>query len=128
MDDARLDKLLWSLRLFKTRTAAADACDAGHVKINGQAVKPGRKVHPGEIMEIKLADLTRSLRVLALPRSRVGPKQVADCAEDLTPATEYERARQAARERAAARQQAGDGGRPTKKDRRSLAKLLGWEE
>lgn len=125
-DDARIDKLLWALRLCKTRRDAAGACEAGHVRIGPHEVKPGRKVHPGEVIAIKLPDLTRTLRITALPRSRVGAKQVPDFAVDLTPAAEYERAKQAAREHALARQRFG-GGRPTKKDRRDLSKLLGLE-
>lgn len=126
MDDARIDKLLWALRLYRTRPMAADACEAGHVRIGPHEAKPGRKVHPGEVITIRLPDLTRTLRITALPRSRIGAKDVADFAEDLTPAAEYERAKQAAREHALARQRFG-GGRPTKKDRRDLSKLLGLE-
>lgn len=122
--DSRLDKLLWALRFYRTRPLAADACEAGHAAVGGLAAKPGRKVHAGEIIRLRLPGLTRTFRVTALPRSRVAAKQVPAFAEDLTPPDEYERARQAAREHALARQRSG-GGRPTKKDRRDLSKLLG---
>lgn len=127
MEDGRLDKLLWALRFYKTRVDAADACEAGHVRIGEHVVRPGRKVHAGEVVNIRLPDFTRTVRVDALPRSRVGAALVSQYATDLTPPAEYERAKQAGIERAQARARFSEGGRPTKKDRRDLSRLLELE-
>jgi ribosome-associated heat shock protein Hsp15 len=127
MDDPRLDKLLWSLRIFKTRPLATAACRDGHVKIAEHEAKPGRNVHVGEILSIRSGGLTRTIKVVGMPKSRVGAKQLPEFMEDLTPPEEYERATQAAKEHSLARQQ-GELGRPTKKLRRDLARLLGFDE
>ncbi len=123
-EDARIDKLLWSLRVYKTRPMATDACDAGHVTIGEFAVRPGRKVHVGEIIRVRLPDLTRTLQLEAIPRSRIASKRFAEHATDLTPQTEYDKARQTGIERAAARARFS-GGRPTNKDRRDWEKMNG---
>ena len=125
MEDPRLDKLLWSLRVYKTRPLATAACRDGHVKIGDHEATPGRNVHLGEVLVVRLTGLTRTIRVLAVPKSRVGAKELPKFMEDLTPAEEYERAKQAATEHSLARQQ-GIVGRPTKKLRRDIAKLLGF--
>jgi ribosome-associated heat shock protein Hsp15 len=122
MDEPRLDKLLWSLRVFKTRPLAAAACRAGRVTIGELAAKPGRDVHAGEILRVRLGALTRTLRIVAIPRSRVGAKQLAEFLADLTPAAESERARQAGIEQGLARQRGA--GRPTKKERREITELF----
>jgi ribosome-associated heat shock protein Hsp15 len=126
MEDPRLDKLLWSLRVFKTRPLATSACRDGHVKIGENEAKPGRNVHIGEVLIVRLSGLTRTIKVIGVPKSRVGAKDLPNFMEDLTPAEEYERAKQAALEHSLARQQ-GVVGRPTKKLRRDIAKLLGFE-
>jgi len=126
MEDPRLDKLLWSLRVFKTRPLATAACKEGKVTIAGYEAKPGRNVHVGEILIVRLGQLTRTIKVIGVPKSRVGAKQLPDFMTDLTPAAEYEQARQAALEHAQARDQ-GVVGRPTKKLRRDIAKLLGFD-
>lgn len=125
MDDPRLDKWLWSVRVFKTRPLATAACRAGHVKIGELEAKPGRDIHVGEIVTVRLGLVTRTLRVVALPRSRVAAKQVPEYLADLTPAAEYERAKQAGIEHMLARERGK--GRPTKKDRRDLGRLFGFE-
>lgn len=125
MDDPRLDKWLWSVRVFKTRPLATAACRAGHVKIGDLEAKPGRDVHVGEVVTVRLGLVTRTLRVVALPRSRVAAKQLPDYLADLTPAAEYERAKQAGIEHMLARERGM--GRPTKKDRRDMGRLFGFE-
>jgi len=123
MDDARLDKLLWSLRVFKTRPLALDACRAGHVQVGGLAAKPGRAIRPGETLVVRAGAVTRTLRIVALPRSRVGAGQLPEFMADLTPAAEYERARQAEIEHRLARKRST--GRPTKRERREISDLFG---
>jgi ribosome-associated heat shock protein Hsp15 len=121
--DCRLDKWLWSVRVFKTRAEATDACRAGKVLIAGHEAKPGRDVHVGEIIEAKVGVTLRTLKVLGLPRSRVGAKLLPEFLEDLTPPAEYERAKQASLEHMLARER----GRPTKKDRRDMSRLFGFD-
>jgi ribosome-associated heat shock protein Hsp15 len=122
MEDPRLDKLLWSLRVYKTRPQATAACRSGHVRIVGHEAKPGRDVHAGEVLEVRLGLVTRTLRIVALPPSRVGAKRLPEYMEDLTPSAEYERAKQAGFEHRLARERGL--GRPTKKDRRTISKLF----
>ena len=123
MDDPRLDKWLWSVRVFKTRPDATAACRAGKVLIGELEAKPGRDIHVGETVIVRVGVVTRTLKVVGLPRSRVGAKQLPEFMVDLTPAAEYERAKQASIEHMLARER----GRPSKKDRRDMAQLFGFE-
>ena len=125
MDDPRLDKWLWSVRVFKTRPLATAACRAGKVLVGELEAKPGRDIHLGETVTVHLGVITRTLRVVALPRSRVSARQLPEYMADLTPAAEYERAKQAGIEHMLARQRGM--GRPTKKDRRDMSELFGFE-
>jgi ribosome-associated heat shock protein Hsp15 len=114
--EARIDKWLWAVRLFKTRSLAAAACKDGKVLVGGQRVKPAREVHPGEIISAKAHGVQRTIKALAVPSGRVSAKLVPEFLEDLTPAAEYEKAREAA---LAPQFQWSKGmGRPTKKNRR----------
>ncbi len=122
MPDVRLDKLLWSLRVFKTRPLATAACRAGRVAIGEHDAKPGRDVRVGEVLLVRLEGITRTLQIRALPPSRVGARQLPEYVSDLTPPAEYERARQAGLEQRLARQR-GEG-RPTKKERRTMTALI----
>jgi ribosome-associated heat shock protein Hsp15 len=124
MDDPRLDKWLWTVRVYKTRPLATEACRSGKVLVGELEAKPGREVHIGETLSVRTGLLTRTLKVLAMPRSRVSAKQVPEYLEDRTPPAEYERAKQAGIEQRLARE-SGDG-RPTKKDRRDLSQLFEW--
>src|SRR5690606_5920594 len=90
-DGVRVDKWLWATRFYKTRTLATEACAGDHVKIGGVSVKPGRVVRRGEVVEVRLRDITRTVRVKAILEKRVGAKLVDDYLEDLTPESEYER-------------------------------------
>ena len=114
----RLDQWLWAVRLFKTRTRAAEAIKGGHVRVNGLAAKPAHQVKPGETVVAQIGTLARTMRVLDAPHSRVGAQLVAQFAEDLTPPEEFEKQRadsfrpQGLRPRGT--------GRPTKRDRRLL--------
>src|SRR4051812_25776641 len=119
----RLDKFLWAIRLFKTRTLATEAIRGGHVTINGQNPKPAHEVKPGQVYEIRQDVITRTFKVLVPLEKRVGAKLVPTYAEDLTPASEYLKQMQA-REQAPLKREPG-AGRPTKRDRRAIEKLLG---
>jgi len=125
MDDTRLDKWLWSVRVFKTRAEATAQCRNGRVQVNGIDAKPGRDVHVGETVTAKVGLITRTLKVLAFPKSRVGAKLLPEFVQDLTPAAEYDRAKQANLEHMLARERGK--GRPTKKDRRDMGRLFDFE-
>jgi len=118
----RLDKWLWAVRAFKTRSLAADACRAGSVSVNELPAKPAREVRPGETVTVKQGLVLRTLRVVSVPRSRVGPKLVAEFCTDLTPPEELEKARQNRIQHVMER--AKGSGRPTKRDRRMLDRFL----
>jgi len=90
----RIDKWLWAVRLYKTRSLAAGACRNGDVLVNGQRVKPSRDVHAGETLTAKTGSILRKVKVIASPSSRVGAKMVPEFLEDLTPPSEYEKARE----------------------------------
>ena len=95
------------------------------MRIGELEAKPGRDVHVGEVLSVRIGVMTRTLKVLALPRSRVGAGQLPDFMADLTPPSEYERARQAGFEQRLARLRGM--GRPTKKERRDISKLFGFD-
>lgn len=118
----RLDKWLWAVRVFKTRSLATAACRAGSVEINSQPAKPARDVRAGEQVMVRQGLMTRTLRVEGVPRSRVGAKLVRDYCTDLTPPEEFEKARAQPVQQLLAREKGS--GRPTKRDRRLLDRLL----
>ena len=119
---ARLDKWLWAVRVFKARALATEACRAGGVTINDLSAKPGREVHAGELVCVRQGSIVRTLRVVAVPRSRVGAKLVAEYCTDLTPAAEFEKLRVGRMQRVLAREPGS--GRPTKRERRLLDRLF----
>jgi ribosome-associated heat shock protein Hsp15 len=119
---ARLDKWLWAVRIFKTRSLATDACRAGSVAVNELPAKPGRDVHAGETVTVRQGLVLRTLRVVDVPRSRVGAKLVANFYTDLTPKEELEKGRERSIQHILAREKGS--GRPTKRDRRLLDDLL----
>lgn len=121
--EVRLDKWLWAVRLFKSRSLATEACHGGHVKVNGLPAKPARAVRVGDLIVAATGELTRSVKVTALLEARVGAKLVAQYLDDLTPPEEYEKRRE--RELAPAGLRPKGAGRPTKRDRRILDNFLG---
>jgi ribosome-associated heat shock protein Hsp15 len=122
----RLDKWLWAMRLFRTRTQAAAACREGRVLIGGQRVKPSREPRVGETIGAVVAGVQRTVKVVGFPPGRVGAKLVPEFMEDLTPAAEFEKAREAAKAPSFAWPKGT--GRPTKKNRRLWEKLDGERE
>lgn len=123
--EARVDKWLWSVRVFKTRGDAAEACKNGAISVNGNEAKPGRDVRAGDKISVRQTGLTRTFEVLALPRSRVAAKELPGLVTDLTPPEEYERWRAAQRDLLAPRERGA--GRPTKRDRRVTDRLTDSE-
>jgi len=118
----RIDKWLWAARLYKSRSLATEACNAGHVKIGGSSVKPARDVRVGEVIAAATGRVRRTVRVLALLEQRVGAKRVGEFLEDLTPPEEYARAREDAPQTLL--QFPRGFGRPTKKQRRQFEKFF----
>ena len=119
----RIDKWLWAVRLYKTRSQATDACRAGKVKIESDPVKPSREVRKDQVISIHAGAMTKTVKVLELLEKRVGAKLVAQYMEDLTPAEEYHKL-ELLRDNPLAKRK----GRPTKKERREIDDWLGWEE
>jgi ribosome-associated heat shock protein Hsp15 len=116
--EVRIDKWLWAVRLFKTRTLAADACKKGKVIIQNVQVKPSRNVKVGDVVSIKRNPFLFSFKVLALSENRMNAKLVADFMLNVTAKDQLELIELAklagniGRDRGA--------GRPTKKERRDL--------
>lgn len=122
MDSIRIDKYLWAVRYYKSRSEATEACNGNKVRINGAVAKPGKAVKIGDIVEVHKGIATLTCKVLQLSENRMGAQLVPDFAEDLTP--ESERAKfHAPRETIVLKREKG-AGRPTKKDRRELDALM----
>ena len=123
MDSVRIDKFLWSIRVYKTRTDATDACKGGKVTVGGAAAKPAREVKAGDVIGIRKGPVSYTYKVLAPLEKRVGAKDVATYAENLTPQAELDKLH-APVETFFVRRERG-AGRPTKKDRRDMEAL--WD-
>lgn len=118
MSEVRIDKWLWAVRLFKTRSLAAEACKKGKVLISGVQVKPSRNVKVGDVVGIKRNPVLFSFKVLALSENRMNAKLVPDFIENVTTADQLELVELA---RIAAQNNRDRGtGRPTKKERRDI--------
>ena len=116
----RIDKWLWSVRLFKTRSMATDACNAGKVKMNGVNLKPSKEVRSDEIYNIKIGQLDKTVQVLDAPKSRINAALVPNFYLDLTPEEEYNRVKSL---RTTFEYREHGDGRPTKRDRRQIEYL-----
>jgi ribosome-associated heat shock protein Hsp15 len=114
----RIDKYLWCIRFYKTRSIATEACKKGHVKIQGEAIKPSKMVFSGEKLSIRKDQINYQIQVLDLPQSRVGAKLVDLYRTDITPAEEFEKLELLKYSQDFYRKRGT--GRPTKKDRRDL--------
>ena len=117
----RVDKWLWAVRIFKTRSLSSTSCKAGTVKIGERRAKPSTEVRPGDVLHVTKDGVHRTLKAIALLDKRVAAKLVADYMEDLTPQEEWDRVKQARQE---INQRQGTG-RPTKRDRREMKKFFG---
>jgi ribosome-associated heat shock protein Hsp15 len=122
----RLDKWLWAARLYKTRSLAGDEIGLGRVSVNGMPAKPAREVHIGDLIALRREGLWREIRVLGLSTRR-GPAPVAQALYEETPASRDARERRDQARRLAPEPSATlPQGRPTKRDRRSLAEWQRW--
>ena len=118
MEEARVDKWLGAVRIFKTRSIATDACKKGRVAVGGTVVKPSRMIHVGDIVSVRKPPIEYSFRVIQLLGSRVGAKRVEEFMQNVTPREQYELLEL---QRVSGFVDRAKGlGRPTKKDRRDL--------
>lgn len=117
-DVTRLDKYLWSIRIFKTRSDATEACKGNKVRVGGVPAKPSKMIKTGDVLEVRKGVVQYTYRVKALTEHRLGAKLVPDFAENLTPQAELDKLK-APVETFFLRRDRG-AGRPTKKDRREM--------
>ena len=122
-DTERLDKYLWAIRVFKTRTDATDACKGGKVKVGGVNAKPSKEVKPGEVIQVHKGTVFYTYKVIKPLHNRVGASLVEEYAENLTPEEELAKLH-APVETFFVKRDRG-AGRPTKKDRREMEHL--WD-
>ena len=134
--EERIDKWLWCMRVFKTRTIATEACKKGRVTIHGTVVKPSRPVKIGEIIDVRKPPITYTFKVLGISNGRLGAKLVPEYLENLTPKSQYDLLEMS---RISGFIDRSKGlGRPTKREGRVLARFreentrdnffLDWED
>ncbi len=122
MAEVRVDKYLWAMRIYKTRSIAADACKNGRITMNGIQLKPSRTFKIGDRFSVRKGPITYSYRVLQLSENRLGAKLVPEYMQDITAPDQLEllelarMAGQTGRDRGT--------GRPTKKDRREIETFM----
>lgn len=126
MGDVRIDKFIWAVRLFKTRSLAADAIKRGRITINGAQVKSAHVVKVGDVVAVRLGPGTRSFEVLQLAQNRMGAKLVPLHLKEVTPPDQLE-ALELARMAASMNRRKGLG-RPTKKERRDIDEFFAPED
>ena len=114
----RIDKYLWCIRYYKTRTIATTACRKGHVRINKEIAKPSREVYPQDLIELRKDQINYQLVVNDIPENRIGAKLVDIYRTDKTPKEQFEA--QALLKLSKDYYRKKGVGRPTKKDRRDM--------
>ncbi len=134
--EERIDKWLWAMRVFKTRTIATDACKKGRVEMGGTSVKPSRTIKPGDIIDVRKPPITYTFRVTGLSENRLGAKLVPDYLENLTPQSQYDLLEMTRISGFVDRRKGL--GRPTKRDGREISRFkeetyadsffLDWED
>lgn len=118
MNEARIDKWLWAVRIYKTRSLATDACRNGRITLNGTSAKASKCVHVGDVVTVRKAPVTYTFRVLQAIENRVGAKLVPEMLENITTPDQYEILEMQKISGFVGR--ARGTGRPTKKERRDL--------
>lgn len=122
----RIDKWLWAVRIYKTRSLATEACRTGRIRIDGEPVKASREIHPGQEISIHLGIYTKSVRVKDLLHNRVGAALVPQYLDDLTPAEEYKKLKVQNEMKTEFRERGL--GRPTKRHRRMIDRLKNFKD
>ena len=126
MKKIRIDKWLWSVRIFKSRTLATNACKSGRVKIEEAPVKASGSVEVGQKVQVRKNGFDLEFKVIKLIEKRVGASLAVECYEDLTPAEEMNKFRGWFVGKGQAEMRERGAGRPTKKDRRELDEYKGF--
>lgn len=121
MNDERIDKWLWAMRVFKTRTIATEACKKGRVSMGGATVKPSRTVKPGDVIDVRKPPITYTFRVKALSNGRLGAKLVPEYLENITAPSQYELLEMSRISGFVDRRKGL--GRPTKRDSREMSRF-----
>ncbi len=134
--EVRIDKWLWAMRVFKTRTIATEACKKGRVMMGGVPVKPSRPIKEGDIIEVRKPPITYTFRVKATTQNRLGAKLVPDYLENITPQSQYDLLEMTRISGFVDRRKGL--GRPTKRDSREMSRFkedsyadtyfLDWED
>lgn len=134
--EVRIDKWLWAMRVFKTRTIATDACKKGRVSMGGTVVKPSRLIKVGDVVDVRKPPITYTFRVVGLTENRLGAKLVPDYLENLTPQSQYDLLEMTRISGFVDRRKGL--GRPTKRDGREISRFkeesyadsffLDWED
>ena len=119
----RIDKFLWCVRFYKTRSISADEIKKNRVSVGTQSVKSSREVRPGDLVKIRKNQIDYQIRVVEIPKSRVGPKLVPLYIEDKTDKEQYEMLKQ--RKLTQDYYRIKGEGRPTKRDRRVMDDFIG---
>lgn len=119
---SRLDKYLWSVRLFKKRSEAAEACKGGRIKVDGFAAKAAKEISIGALIEFRKGVVNYRYEVVDIPKSRLSAKLVENYLRNLTPQEELEKLN-IPKESLFLHRERGSG-RPTKKERRDIDRLL----
>lgn len=119
--EERIDKWLWAMRVFKTRSIATEACKKGRVTVGGNPAKPSKLIKPGDVIDVKKPPVTFSFKVLRLASNRLGAKLVPEYMENVTPASQYEILEMAKISGFVDRRKGL--GRPTKRESRELSRF-----
>ncbi len=129
---ARIDKFLWSMRIYKTRSLAADACKMGRIMAGGRTLKPSATVSVGDKINVRKGPITYSFEILQVVEHRLGAKLVPEYIRDITDPAELERLEIIRLSSSAAKRETNyrekNAGRPTKKDRREIMAFFEEEE
>lgn len=119
--EERVDKYLWAMRVFKTRSIATDACKKSRVSVNGAIVKPSRMVKVGDTIDVRKPPITYTFRIKALTGNRLGAKLLPDYVENITPQSQYELLEMTRISGFVDRRKGL--GRPTKRDAREMSRF-----
>ena len=114
----RIDKFLWCIRYFKTRSIATEACKKGHIKVDGKNTKPSKEIFPGENIGIRKNQINYVIEIIDIPKNRVGAKLVDLYRKDITPQEAFANTDLLKYSKDYYRKKGS--GRPTKKDRRDI--------
>ena len=122
LDEIRIDKWLFAVRLFKTRGLATEACKRGKIKLNESQAKAAKSIKLGDIINIRQSPMIRSLEVIGLTERRIGAKLVENFAKDITPKEEWDKFYKSKSNRT--ENQNKPQGRPSKKERRLIDQFM----